>query len=76
MQGLFSASGLRRRRNGACRGPREGLDEVVQLSWTVYGSSLKKLLMRVIRGLVADTGVQSVVIVVVKISGRAGLGIG
>jgi len=37
---------------------------------------LKKLLMSKIRELVADAGVQALVIVVVKVLGRAGLGIG
>ena len=37
---------------------------------------MKKLLMSKIRELVADAGVQALVIVVVKVLGRAGLGIG
>jgi hypothetical protein len=37
---------------------------------------LKKLLVSIIRCLIADTGVQALVIIVVKIVGHAGLGVG
>jgi hypothetical protein len=37
---------------------------------------LKKLLMSMIRGLMADTGLQALVIVVVKIVSHAGLRVG
>ena len=53
-----------------------GEGEVVQLCWTVWGSSLKKMLMSVIRDMIADTGVQPVTIVVVKIRDCTGLRIG
>jgi hypothetical protein len=37
---------------------------------------LKKLLVSIVRGLIADAGVQALVIVVVKIVGHAGLRVG
>ena len=49
---------------------------MVHLGWTVLGSGLKKLLRSAIRCLVTNTGMQAVVIVVVKIVGDAGLRVG
>ena len=50
--------------------------EVVQLRWTVQGIKLKKLLRSVIRCLIINAGVQALVIIVIKIVGDAGLGVG
>ena len=53
-------------------GNTQGSIEVVQLSWTVWGSGLKGFLAGAIRGLTVDARVHAVVIMVVKTVGRAG----
>ena len=53
-----------------------GACEVVQLRWTVQGIKLKKLLVSMIGCLVVNAGVQPLVIIVIKILGDAGLGVG
>ena len=52
-------------------GPFKGSIEVVQLSWTVWGGKLNKLLVGVLRGLVATAGAQAFVRVVVNTVGDA-----
>ena len=46
---------------------------MVRLRWTVKGIKLKKLLVSVIGSLVVGTGMQPLVIVIVKIIGDAAL---
>ena len=53
-------------------GNTQGGIEIVQSSWTVWGSGLKGFLAGVIRGLTADISVHAAVTMAVKTVGRAG----